>query len=213
MLSEAVETTLPAARRAIAVPGSAVAVDPVLAVIEAYRSARARYDDAAAALETLEAQLSADITRCARVVVGKVAEPNGTFKEKSAFSHRQIDQWFDHAGECERRIRGDRFDPEQIARLRAQAHAAFEADAAALAKTQQDSGFTAATERYREADAVETAALEAVCATVPTTLAGAHALLSFLLLADTFEGSDELRELQCEGLRSLQRSLAAQMIR
>jgi len=207
MLTEMAETTRVLPVLEIARPSHAAPVDPVLAVVEGYRLARTEYDEAGDALASLEAKLPADVAHCPRVVLGKIAGSDGKFKEKSAFSHRQIDQWFDRTIESERKIWGEQFDDEQMKKLMAEAHRALDADMAAVAKAQEETGFAAATERYRKADAAEFAALEAVCATTPETIAGAHALLSMLLLDDMFDGSPDLRELQLQGMRLVERAL------
>ena len=181
-------------------------IEPVVGAVEAYRVARKEYDEAEQNLAAVKARLSQDVMRSPRTILGRVAGPQGTFKEKSAFSHYEIDRWFYQIVQTERRILGDQFDVEQFARMRAEAHASLDADAAAVSKAQEESGFAAATERVRRAGAAEIAALEAVCASIPATIAGAHTLLSFLLLDDLFE---DFRELQLEGFRSVQQSLAS----
>ena len=181
-------------------------IDPVIDAVEAYRVARKEYDEAEQNLAAVKARLSQDVMRSPRTVLGRVAGPQGTFKEKSAFSHHEIDRWFEQIVQAERRIVGDQFDAAQFARMRAEAHASLDADAAAVSKAHEESGFAAATERCRRANDAEISALEAVCASIPTTIAGAHALLTLLLIDNLF---DDFRELQIEGFRSVQQSLAS----
>ena len=56
----------------------------------------------------------------------------------------------------------------------------FDADARALAELQRKVGWTAAEERVDAACAEEDAALEALVATLPTTVSGAAALASYV---------------------------------
>src|SRR5262249_7041514 len=181
-------------------------IEPVVGAVEAYRVARKEYDEAEQNLAAVKARLSHDVMRSPRAILGRVAGPQGTFKEKSAFSHHEIDRWFYQIVQTERRILGDQFDVEQFARMRAEAHASLDADAAAVSKAREESGFAAATERCRRANDAEISALEAVCTSIPTTIAGAHALLTLLLIDNLF---DDFRELQLEGFRSVQQSLAS----
>ena len=183
-----------------------LSIDPVLGAVEAYKLARKEYDEAEQNLAAVTARLSQDVMRSPRTILGRVAGPQGTFNEKSAFSHYEIDRWFEQIVQAEHRILGDQFDAEQFAKMRAEAHASLDADAAAVSKAHEESGFAAATERCRRANNAEILALEAVCASIPTTLGGAHALLTLLLIDNLF---DDFRELQLEGFRSVQQSLAS----
>src|SRR4051794_26312006 len=92
-------------------------IDPVIGALEAYRVARKEYDEAEQNLAAVKARLSQDVMRSPRTILGRVAGPQGTFKEKSAFSHYEIGRWFDQIVQAERHILGDQFNAEQFARM------------------------------------------------------------------------------------------------
>jgi hypothetical protein len=149
-------TTLPAA--ALAAPG---AVDPIFAAIEAHRGAWADNTIHREELDNLEDTLGDEVTRSPRVRVAQRYEDGQPCYAHSDNEIRETKRSYRYA-----------FGPEAEAEEIAKALAELDADRIQLKKARDNSGLTAAIEKYERLFAYACEKTSELMETTPTTPAG-----------------------------------------
>ncbi len=98
----------------------------------------------------------------------------------AAFDHIQIDELIDASIDQLLEKWGDFRDITQLEDIRADRHAKLNAELEAVARIQRELGYTTVKARFDTAHAADTAAMRAVCRTVPITLRGVAALAGWV---------------------------------
>ncbi len=172
--------------------------DPIFAKIEAHRAAKQAYDDTC----TYEDDFPSEVTRKPRVQYGMYNDLQGSRTPHYLRSEKEISD----AIKQHRSAFGDtKFMRSKRKALRENLLAGFRADAAALKKLQEKSGFTAAAKAYEEASEGEDRAYDSLLATTPTTAAGMAALADYIAENERMWLNDERNNACFKALKTLAR--------